>query len=87
MVIKTFSQKEEHKDVDSTVVVIMSHGASGDKCYGSDGEHVDYADIIDMFNNCNCPNLKDKPKMFFIQACRGGKNQPIFAIIIMSTSF
>ncbi|KAM3846646.1 caspase-2 isoform 2-T4 [Vipera latastei] len=28
-------------------------------------------EIFRIFDNANCPNLQNKPKMFFIQACRG----------------
>ncbi|NXX61182.1 CASP2 protein, partial [Scopus umbretta] len=30
-------------------------------------------DAFRLFDNANCPNLQNKPKMFFIQACRGGE--------------
>ncbi|XP_058025182.1 caspase-2 isoform X2 [Ahaetulla prasina] len=28
-------------------------------------------EIFSLFDNANCPSLQNKPKMFFIQACRG----------------
>lgn len=30
-------------------------------------------EVFRLFDNANCPNLQNKPKMFFIQACRGGE--------------
>ncbi|XP_055865140.1 cell death protein 3-like isoform X2 [Biomphalaria glabrata] len=61
------------------VLVILSHGAKG--CvFGTDGEKslggddpvnaISVEDIREMF--CKVPNLYNKPKLFFIQACRGG---------------
>lgn len=30
-------------------------------------------EVFQIFDNANCPSLQNKPKMFFIQACRGGE--------------
>ncbi|KAI8500205.1 luteolysis [Branchiostoma belcheri] len=70
LILKNFAAKEEHKTADACIVVLMSHGARG-LIYGTDGETVKYKDIFDMFNNKKCPSLQGKPKLFFIQACRG----------------
>ncbi|CAC5418450.1 CASP7 [Mytilus coruscus] len=37
---------------------------------GTDGQCVKTRDIVEMFNEDYCEGLKDKPKLFFIQACR-----------------
>lgn len=29
--------------------------------------------VFQAFDNAHCPLLQNKPKIFFIQACRGGK--------------
>ena len=29
--------------------------------------------VFEAFDNSHCPLLQNKPKMFFVQACRGGK--------------
>lgn len=73
-IIKTFSASEVHKHVDSAVVIILSHGKSGDLIYGTDAETVSMERILKCFNNENCPALLNRPKMFFVQACRGGKH-------------
>ncbi|CAB4041597.1 caspase-8, partial [Paramuricea clavata] len=54
----------------SFICFIMSHGENG-KIYGSDSKYVKIKeDIIHLFKEANCPALKGKPKLFFIQACR-----------------
>lgn len=35
-----------------------------------DGKFVFTHDILDCFSDTNCPGLRNKPKIFFIQACR-----------------
>ncbi|XP_078697691.1 caspase-2-like [Branchiostoma floridae x Branchiostoma belcheri] len=70
LILKNFAARENHKTADACIVVLMSHGALGE-IYGTDGETVKYKDIFDMFNNIKCPSLQGKPKLFFIQACRG----------------
>ncbi|XP_072025078.1 caspase-3-like [Amphiura filiformis] len=54
----------------SSVVVLMSHGGVG-FINGADGEVVEIKNIVEKFKPTNCPALANKPKLFFIQACRG----------------
>ena len=57
----------------SVVVVLMSHG-DNNGIYGTDEQIVRLNEIQDKFTGRNCPALVDKPKIIFIQACRGRKN-------------
>ena len=53
----------------------MSHG--GEKgILGTCGESYDVDEIVDFFKGDRCPVLITKPKLFFIQACRGSQNDP-----------
>ncbi|XP_048050919.1 caspase b-like [Megalobrama amblycephala] len=79
--VENFAALPDHKDSDSTFVVIMSHG---NRIYNRDviaGAGVSYTGPDDYFfvdkiftrlNSVNCPALIDKPKVILIQACRGG---------------
>lgn len=81
--VKNFSKHHEHRDSDSTFVVIMSHGeriqnkdAILGVRYHRDRRPNDYFFVEDIFSHLNsekCPALIDKPKVILIQACRGGK--------------
>ena len=61
---------QSHNAYDSFVCCILSHGYC-DGVYGADGQQVKIKDIINLFEGGNSPTLFGKPKMFFIQACRG----------------
>ncbi|XP_078284997.1 caspase-3-like [Rhinoraja longicauda] len=50
--------------------VLSSHGEEG-VLYGADGKTVCLTDIYAMFRSETCLSLVGKPKIFFIQACRG----------------
>ncbi|XP_018409334.1 PREDICTED: caspase-2 [Nanorana parkeri] len=65
-----FSSLPEHSHLDSAIVAILSHGVDG-AIYGTDSELVKLQDIFTILDNAHCPQLQNKPKMFFIQACRG----------------
>ena len=39
--------------------------------YDSTGEEYSIAAIFDQFDNQNCPSLCNKPKLYFVDACRG----------------
>ena len=53
------------------VLVLLTHGNEG-YVVASDGQRVNLAWIFELFNNVKCPHLLGLPKLFFIDACRGG---------------
>ncbi|XP_058518304.1 caspase-13-like [Ochotona princeps] len=73
--LKAFADRPEHCSSDSTFLVFMSHGTRAGICGKNYSEQC--ADILNVntifekLNTKNCPNLKDKPKVIIIQACRG----------------
>lgn len=64
--------RENHNAYDSVVLCLLSHGLEG-RIYGVDGGLVPINDLVAMFNGHNAKTLFGKPKLFFIQACRGGE--------------
>ncbi|KAL1478815.1 hypothetical protein MTO96_052364 [Rhipicephalus appendiculatus] len=65
------AQCQEQEGAQCLVVILMSHGDQ-DTIQGVDGEALHLInDVYAQFNNENCPALQGKPKLFFIQACRG----------------
>lgn len=57
---------------DSFVFIILTHGTAG-KVLGTDGVKIGIDEIVNKFDGGNCQQLISKPKLFFIQACQGGK--------------
>jgi caspase 7 len=49
----------------------MTHGDIGSIYTSSERYTIDVVTLY--FNDENCPSLKGKPRLFFIQACRGGE--------------
>ncbi|KAJ4930664.1 hypothetical protein JOQ06_024972, partial [Pogonophryne albipinna] len=68
--IESFTRRPDHHSVDSSVVCLLSHGVEG-AIYGTDGQLLQLDWVFESFDNAHCPLLQNKPKMFFIQACRG----------------
>ncbi len=60
-----------HQQFDAFVCIIMSHGNHQESIFCTKGKKVRVEDIMVEFNGKNCPSLLNKPKLFFIQACRG----------------
>uniref|UniRef100_A0A1I8GZ94 Protein kinase domain-containing protein n=1 Tax=Macrostomum lignano TaxID=282301 RepID=A0A1I8GZ94_9PLAT len=54
-------------DISSFVCFLIGHGTGG-SVFASDGEEIEVRDIVARFRASQCPGLKDKPKIFFIQA-------------------
>ncbi|XP_066966001.1 caspase-1-like [Macrobrachium rosenbergii] len=68
-------QSSDHSECDSLVVVLMSHGGLDEKTnkefiwtYDS---MVNTSELWKNLTPEKCPSLAGKPKLFFIQACRG----------------
>ncbi len=68
-----------HKKADAFVLIILSHGGDGGKIYGVDAPDADNGylivnrDITVNFNDRHLRDLRDKPKMFFLNTCRGSE--------------
>ncbi|XP_072036336.1 caspase-3-like isoform X1 [Amphiura filiformis] len=62
--------RSNHSTFDCLVVAILSHGIEGG-ILGIDEGLVRIEDIINPFSGQNCPTMAGKPKLFFLQACRG----------------
>ncbi|KAM5245969.1 LOW QUALITY PROTEIN: caspase-12-like [Ctenodactylus gundi] len=71
-----FAACPEHRSSDSTFLVFMLHGILGGICGTRNrAEKPDVLlddTIFTIFNNCNCKNLRNKPKILIIQACGSG---------------
>jgi hypothetical protein len=60
----------DHRNYDCVVVCILTHGIPG-KLYGSNGDLIEVQKLVSLFNGDQAPTLVGKPKLFFLQACRG----------------
>jgi len=63
---------QEHKDADMFVMFVLSHGEDG-HFYAMNGKTISIDKVIAYFDGKHCPALLGKPKLFFVQACQGGK--------------
>ncbi|KAH3830356.1 caspase-3-like isoform X1 [Dreissena polymorpha] len=62
---------QDHSDSDMFLFVILTHGEEG-IVFGTD-EGLEIQEVAGYFKGDKCPSLVGKPKLFFIQACRGYK--------------
>ncbi|XP_061180680.1 caspase-3-like [Saccostrea echinata] len=62
--------KKYHFQYDLFMCCIMSHGDLFE-VFGVDGKSVEIRTLTDMFGPKQCPSLREKPKVFIIQACQG----------------
>ena len=73
----------QKKKIDCIMVAILTHGLTGDVLLGVDGQllrnklpkpgtFITKENLKEIFSVTNCPGMEDKPKLFIIQACRGG---------------
>ncbi|NXC03949.1 CASP9 protein, partial [Orthonyx spaldingii] len=76
----------DHSALDCCIVVILSHGCQTSHIqfpggvYGTDGKPIPIEKIVNYFNGSNCPSLRGKPKLFFIQACGGEQRDQGFVV-------
>ena len=62
--------KVDHSDYDCFVCCILTHGCFNG-LHGVDGKVLKVQQALMLFNGTACPSLANKPKLFFLQACRG----------------
>ncbi|KAK2905375.1 hypothetical protein Q8A67_007174 [Cirrhinus molitorella] len=65
----------DHTRADCVVCCVLSHGRA-EGIVGVDEKIVTYRELIENLTSNQCRSLFKKPKLFFIQACRGTDNQP-----------
>ncbi len=71
--IESLFAKMRERDLsasDSFVCCILTHGESG-RVIGADSLSVPIEILTENLSASSCPQLKGKPKIFFVQACRG----------------
>nr|XP_056711889.1 caspase-3 [Euleptes europaea] len=61
--------KDDHSKKNGFACVLLSHGEDG-LIYGTDGP-LELKMLTSLFRGDKCKTLAGKPKLFFIQACRG----------------
>lgn len=67
--VLTAVSKEDHSGAASFICVLLSHGDEG-IFFGTDGS-IELKYLTSLFRGDRCRTLVGKPKLFFIQACRG----------------
>lgn len=72
-VVRELSRRD-HSHMDCLVCCILSHGKE-DGVYGVDGDVVAIKQLTEFFDGIKCRSLAGKPKLFFVQACQGNKEQ------------
>ncbi|KAL7881858.1 hypothetical protein AOLI_G00087070 [Acnodon oligacanthus] len=66
----------DHKQADCVACCVLTHGYEGG-VYGVDGKKVALRELVDPLYGHQCYALSEKPKLFFIQACQGSKEQQV----------
>ncbi|ETN99195.1 caspase-1, partial [Reticulomyxa filosa] len=59
------------KQYDALIIIISGHGNEGDVLVTSDGEYLPIDEIKSFFDCNRMGSLKDCPKIFIIDICRG----------------
>ena len=64
----------DHSGMDCVACVVLSHGLEGG-AYGVDGKSVGLEELQEPLSGVQCAYLRGKPKLFFVQACQGKREQ------------
>lgn len=66
--------RQDHTQADCVVCCVLTHGYEGG-LFGVDGERVSIKELLEQLDGHHCLSLIQKPKLFFLQACQGDKEQ------------
>uniref|UniRef100_A0A914VH42 Caspase family p20 domain-containing protein n=1 Tax=Plectus sambesii TaxID=2011161 RepID=A0A914VH42_9BILA len=69
--VKAIQALPANERIDGSAVFIVTHGKDAE-IKGTDGHLLRLAEIFSEFTLTKCSKLANKPKLFFIEACRGG---------------
>ncbi|XP_067937032.1 uncharacterized protein [Watersipora subatra] len=69
--IQIETAREEHQNLGMFVLVIMTHGTSGNHLLDVESNVIPFIHIQDLLSPRNFPAMKDKPKLVILQACSG----------------
>ena len=78
-ILKRLSRRDFSK-YSGLIVTITTHGGEGNVLFGKDGNAVQLKQLAEMFNSAECKDLKNKPKIFIIIACRGHKRDSALSL-------
>lgn len=86
--VKFYAECPDQTKYSSFIVAILTHG-DHDQLIGTDGKKTDSISIHKIIECVNTDILAGKPKIFIIQACRGGilsiKGKKLVCIILLYT--
>ena len=68
--ILKYSSRLDHSRYDCFVCCILTHGCAKG-LYGTDGKTLHMAHVTKLYGGLSCQTLQNKPKLFFLQCCRG----------------
>lgn len=68
------------------ILVLMSHGV-GSRITGSDNKDVEINQLLDIFSSQNCLGLDNKPRLVFVQACRGPLRTDLYILLYIMSIF
>ncbi|XP_046981843.1 caspase-1-like isoform X2 [Schistocerca americana] len=61
---------QDHRNYDCVAVAVLTHGERDGKLHAKDRDYY-VSELWEPFTARQCPTLAGKPKLFFIQACKG----------------
>lgn len=73
--LERIRRKPELNEIDSFIMCFLSHGVNEYTFLANDKEQMDLRIIRRKFTDRKCPHLRGKPKIFFVNYCRGDQMQ------------
>ena len=77
--------KKNHRAYNAFVFIVMSHGEDRDCILGYGGRVTTVKSLMIEFLQKECPSLKDKPKVFIIQTCRGWRSDADNSVVVTTS--
>lgn len=72
--------QEDHSERGSLAIIVSTHGYNDNHIYASDGTY-HIKELFKPFQTAKCGTLAGKPKLYFMQYCRGENSQSSIALV------